>query len=130
MRWLLVRLLEWIWYRPNPLQWLLWPLSWVYVAVVRLRQASYRVGLRSVTRLPVPVIVVGNITVGGTGKTPCVIWLARELTTRGYRVGIVSRGFGGKASIWPQRVETGSDPAVVGDEPMSTAATRRWATRW
>ena len=121
MRWLLVRLLEWIWYRPNPLQWLLRPLSWVYLAVVRLRQVCYRIGLKSVTRLPVPVIVVGNITVGGTGKTPCVIWLARELMARGYQVGIVSRGYGGSGAIWPQRVEAGSDPETVGDESVLIA---------
>ena len=121
MRWLLTRVLEWIWYRRNPLKWLLWPLSWVYRAVVRLRQVSYRVGLKSVTTLPVPVIIVGNITVGGTGKTPCVIWLARELTARGIRVGVVSRGYGGRGSIWPQRVEAGSDPAKIGDEPVLIA---------
>ena len=121
MRWLLVHLLEWIWYRPNPLKWLLWPLSWVYRAVVRLRQLSYHVGLMSVTSLPVPVIIVGNITVGGTGKTPFVIWLARELTARGYQVGVVSRGYGGHGALWPQRVEPGSDPAVVGDEPVLIA---------
>ena len=120
MRLLLVRLLEWIWYRPNPLKWLLWPLSWVYRAVVRLRQVSYRVGLKSVTNLPVPVIIVGNITVGGTGKTPCVIWLARELTARGHQVGVVSRGYGGNGD-WPQRVEPGSDPEMVGDEPVLIA---------
>jgi tetraacyldisaccharide 4'-kinase len=121
VRWVLIRLLEWIWYRRNPLKWLLWPLSWIYGAVARLRQASYRVGLKSVTKLRVPVIVIGNITVGGTGKTPSVIWLARELTTRGYRVGIVSRGYGGRGAIWPQRVESGSDPAIVGDEPVLIA---------
>lgn len=121
MRLLLVRLLEWIWYRPNPLKWLLWPLSWVYRTVVRLRQESYRVGLKSVTSLPVPVIIVGNITVGGTGKTPCVIWLARELTARGHQVGVVSRGYGGNGDIWPQRVEPGSDPEMVGDEPVLIA---------
>ncbi len=121
MRWLLTRFLGWIWYRRNPLKWLLWPLSLVYRAVVRVRQVSYRVGLKSVTRLPVPVIIVGNITVGGTGKTPCVIWLARELMARGIRVGVVSRGYGGKDSIWPQRVEPGSDPAMIGDEPVLIA---------
>ena len=121
MRLLLGRFLEWVWYRPNPVKWLLWPLSWVYRALVRLRHAAYRFGLKAVTTLPVPVVIVGNITVGGTGKTPCVIWLARELTARGYRVGVVSRGYGGKAAVWPQRVESGSDPAVVGDEPVLIA---------
>ena len=86
-----------------------------------MRQAGYRIGLKSVTNLPVPVIIIGNITVGGTGKTPCVIWLARELTARGYQVGVVSRGYGGNAAVWPQRVESGSDPAAVGDEPVLIA---------
>ena len=121
MRLLLVRFLEWIWYRPNPLKWLLWPVGWIVGALVRLRRAAYRHGLKTVTTLPIPVIVVGNITVGGTGKTPCVIWLAQQLTARGYRVGVVSRGYGGKAAVWPQRVESGSDPAVVGDEPVLIA---------
>jgi tetraacyldisaccharide 4'-kinase len=121
VRLFLVRLFDWVWYRPNPLKWLLWPVSWIYVIVVRLRQFAYRFGIRNATKLPVPVVVVGNITVGGTGKTPCVIWLARALTGRGLRVGIVSRGYGGSAASWPQRVEAGSDPAIVGDEPILIA---------
>ncbi len=121
MRLLLVRLLEWTWYEPNPLKWLLWPLSWLYRAIVGLRAAAYGCGLIAVTELPVPVIVVGNISVGGTGKTPCVIWLARELKAGGYRVGIVSRGYGGTAEDWPQPVQSNSDPFVVGDEPVLIA---------
>ena len=73
------------------------------------------------TVLPVPVIVVGNLTVGGTGKTPLVIWLAEELAQRGLRVGIVSRGYGGRARTWPQAVDSDSDPRLVGDEPVILA---------
>jgi len=113
-----IRILERIWYRPNPLQWLLRPLSWIYRVVVSVRRLAYRLGFKSVTRLPVPVIVVGNLSVGGTGKTPCIIWLASELEVRDYRVGVISRGYGGGAAEWPQRVEPSSDPAVVGDEPV------------
>ena len=81
----------------------------------------YRWSIRPVTVLPAPVIVVGNITVGGTGKTPLVIWLAEALRQRGLSVGIVSRGYGGRAGTWPQAVHRDSDPALVGDEPVLLA---------
>ena len=81
----------------------------------------YRRGIKAVTVLPVPVVVVGNLTVGGTGKTPLVIWLAEELRQRGLSVGIVSRGYGGRAVTWPQAVRRDSDPALVGDEPVLLA---------
>jgi tetraacyldisaccharide 4'-kinase len=123
VRSVLSRVFDWIWYRPNPVKWLLWPLSLVYRALVAIRSALYRIGMKRVSALPVPVVVVGNISVGGTGKTPCVIWLAGELGSRGYRVGIVSRGYGGQSKAWPQRVARGSDPAVVGDEPVLIART-------
>tara|TARA_B100000809_G_scaffold248410_1_gene278473 strand:+ start:201 stop:1199 length:999 start_codon:yes stop_codon:yes gene_type:complete len=113
--------LDWIWYRPNLVKWLLWPLGNIYRVAMEIRRLQYRLGLKPVTTLPVPVIVVGNITVGGTGKTPLVIWLASELQTRGYRVGIVSRGYGGSAADWPQQVWSTSDPLQVGDEPVLLA---------
>jgi tetraacyldisaccharide 4'-kinase len=72
-------------------------------------------------RVPVPVIVVGNITAGGTGKTPAVIWLARELRARGFSPGIVSRGYGGSKSGSPMRVDADSSASVVGDEPVLLA---------
>ena len=72
-------------------------------------------------KLPIPVIVVGNITVGGTGKTPLVIWLAETLRDMGHQPGVVSRGYGGDATSWPQLVEAESDPAKVGDEPVLIA---------
>ncbi len=71
---------------------------------------------------PVPVIVVGNVTVGGTGKTPFVIWLARRLTSQGLRVGIVSRGYGARSRQFPLHVDGDSDPRLVGDEPPMIAA--------
>ena len=73
------------------------------------------------TRLPVPVVVVGNLTVGGSGKTPLVIWLARFLREQGWRPGIVTRGYGGRAARWPQTVTPESDPESVGDEPVLLA---------
>jgi tetraacyldisaccharide 4'-kinase len=86
-----------------------------------LRRALYAAGLLRHVRLPLAVIVVGNITVGGTGKTPLVIWLARWLRQSGYRPGIVTRGYGGRAREWPQAVHAASDPASVGDEPVLLA---------
>ena len=121
MRLILERVFNWIWYRPNPAKWLLWPLGGIYRLATEIRQLQYRLGLKPVTTLPVPVIVVGNITVGGTGKTPFIIWLAKELQTRGYGVGIISRGYGGSAEDWPQRVDSSSDSALVGDEPVLLA---------
>ena len=110
--------LEHIWYERSPLVWPLLPLSALYCAVVALRRGAYHVGLKKVQRLTVPVIVVGNISVGGTGKTPLVGWLAQFLREQGYRPGLVARGYGGKAQHWPQQVRADSDPAAVGDEPV------------
>lgn len=69
----------------------------------------------------VPVIVVGNITAGGTGKTPLIAWLAARLREQGYRPGIIARGYGGRARHWPQQVRPDSDPRTVGDEPVLLA---------
>jgi tetraacyldisaccharide 4'-kinase len=113
--------LERHWQHDTLLSRALTPLSWLYCAVVALRRWCYRVGLLRSTRLPVPVVVVGNITVGGTGKTPLVCWLAELLRGAGYRPGIVSRGYGGRARTWPRAVEPDSDPAEVGDEPVLLA---------
>ncbi|MCL2871420.1 MAG: tetraacyldisaccharide 4'-kinase [Betaproteobacteria bacterium] len=109
-----------LWYAPRPtwLAWLLWPWSLLFRALASVRAALYRNGLlRSVT-LPVPVIVVGNITVGGTGKTPFVIALAQALAERGFRLGIISRGYGGEASARGDVVGVNADSDVreVGDE--------------
>jgi tetraacyldisaccharide 4'-kinase len=85
-------LLSRIWYGNSPLRWVLWPVSLVYLALARLRRTAYRRGWRATKEPPVPVIVVGNVSVGGTGKTPFVIWLADQLKQRGRSVGIVTRG--------------------------------------
>lgn len=115
MRWL-----ERHWYRISSLHLLLWPLSVVFAAVAALRRVLYRCGALAVTKLPVPVIVVGNISVGGTGKTPVVIWLAQLLRERGYRPGIVCRGYGGSAPA-PRHASTDSSPREVGDEAVLLA---------
>jgi tetraacyldisaccharide 4'-kinase len=100
---------------------LLTPLSLLFRLLVGLRRMAYRKGLLRSHRIAAPVIVVGNITVGGTGKTPLVAWLAGYLRQQGFKPGIIARGYGGKATSWPQQVRVDSDPAVVGDEAVLLA---------
>lgn len=113
--------LDSIWYQKHPVSLCLAPLGWLFCLAVRMRGFVYRSGLRSVKWFPVPVIVIGNITVGGTGKTPLVTWLANFLKAQGYRPGIVCHGYGGTASRWPQQVRADADPKVVGDEALVLA---------
>ena len=114
-------LIENIWYGKHPLSILLLPLSWLYTLVILLRRLCYQSGLIAVNQVDAPVIIVGNISVGGTGKTPLVIWLADYFKKKGFKPGIISRGYGGKASNKPQQVRTDSNPALVGDEPVLIA---------
>ena len=100
---------------------LLWPLSLPYRAVVALRRALFRGGWLRAERLPVPVVIVGNITVGGAGKTPLTCALADALRASGHRPGIVSRGYGGNAT-GARAVALNDDPRVVGDESPIFAA--------
>ncbi|MEE9552156.1 MAG: tetraacyldisaccharide 4'-kinase, partial [Gammaproteobacteria bacterium] len=90
-----------------------------------IRRLIYQSGLLPVQRAPVPVIIVGNISIGGTGKTPLVIWLANYLKQNGFNPGIISRGYGGAAKFWPQQVRGDSDPHMVGDEPVIIARRTR-----
>jgi len=113
--------LDHYWYARSPWLILLTPLSLLYRVVVWLRRNAYRSGILSSYRLARPVIVVGNVTAGGTGKTPLVAWLAGYLQRKGLRPGIVARGYGGKASSWPQQVRADSDPGIVGDEAVMLA---------
>jgi len=103
------------WYR------LLLPLSAVYWALSALRRFLYQARVLRSRRAKVPVIVIGNLTAGGTGKTPVAVWLARSLAQRGFSPGVVSRGYGGSKSGTSMRVDARSDPAVVGDEPVLIA---------
>ncbi len=105
------------WQKRGLLAWLLWPLSLLYRALVCLRRRLYALGVLNQAVLPVPVIVVGNIFVGGTGKTPLVIWLVDQLRQRGFRPGVISRGYGANVD---QVIEVSerSLPADVGDEPL------------
>jgi len=106
------------WYNKSNLTIILKPLSWVFCCIVFIREKMYRYKILKSYQLSVPVIIVGNITVGGNGKTPLVIWLANKLKQSGYRPGIISRGYGGKAKKWPQQVRPDSDPLIVGDEAI------------
>lgn len=114
-------ILNGIWYGNSPLRYVLLPVSWVYLALARLRRTAYRRGWLPEIDVGVPVIVVGNVSVGGTGKTPFVIWLADQLKQRGRKVGIVTRGYRGKGKEWPRAVTASSDPGEVGDEPVLLA---------
>ncbi len=113
--------LEDIWYGDSRLGLPLLPLAILFQLAVSLRRTAFRFGLRKVTRLPVPVVVVGNISVGGTGKTPLVIWLAGFLRGQGFHPGIICRGYRGQAGSWPQQVRPDSDPVAVGDEAVLLA---------
>ena len=110
------------WYK-NPsrlMVWLNYPLGSLFVALLAFRRFLYRIGIIGSWRGPVPVIVVGNITVGGTGKTPLVIWLVKQLRASGYTPGIISRGYKGVAKVSKEVLD--SDLAsVVGDEPLLMA---------
>ena len=109
--------LERHWYGTTPLSFVLFPLSLVFLAAVSLRRLLYRLGVLRAVKIPVPVVVVGNITVGGTGKTPLVLWLVGFLRARGMQPGIVSRGYGGTNRA-PRPVTPASDAAVYGDEAV------------
>ncbi len=112
------------WYSPRPslLTATLRPVSLLFGAAVALRRALYRRGVLRSVCLAIPVVVVGNVTVGGSGKTPLVAALARALTQRGFSPGIVSRGYGRDAAAGaPILVATDDDPARVGDEPLLLA---------
>jgi len=105
------------WQRRAIWLWLLLPISWLYGLITILRRNAYKSGLLSSYRAPVPVMVIGNITVGGSGKTPLIIALVSYLQRQGIKVGVISRGYGGDTSQMPAVVSATSLPSVVGDEP-------------
>jgi tetraacyldisaccharide 4'-kinase len=113
-----------LWYQGGPI-WLLvalLPLELLFALLVSLRRFLYRVGLLRTVKVDRPVIVVGNLTAGGTGKTPFTLWLAALLQRNGRRVGIVLRGYGGTSTQWPREVTPQSDPREVGDEAVMIAS--------
>ncbi len=117
-------LIKWFqdaWYKEMYISTWIMPLSMIYVDIIRIRRFLYRKGFYKSAKLPVPVIVVGNLTVGGTGKTPLVIWLAHYLEQSAFKPGIISRGYGGQDHEQPLLVNANSNPAAVGDEPVLIA---------
>jgi tetraacyldisaccharide 4'-kinase len=115
-RWLLD-----VWYKDPFIGVWLSPLGFLFNDAVKFRKFLYRRGVLKTHTLPVPVIVVGNITVGGTGKTPLIIWLTRLLQDSGFKPGIISRGYGGQSESWPQWVDADSDAKYAGDEALLIA---------
>jgi tetraacyldisaccharide 4'-kinase len=112
------------WERRGPTSLLLWPLSWAYGSILRLRKMISDLAILNAKPITVPVIIVGNIRVGGTGKTPIVIALAEKLAALGWKPGIISRGYGvtgAHANHAPMKVTSESDPNIVGDEPVLIA---------
>lgn len=111
------RLLD-AWYTGHPALGLLRPLEWLYRRVVQNKRARFLAGEGDIYRAPVPVLVVGNVTVGGTGKTPMILWLIEHCRSHGLRVGVVSRGYGAKPPSLPWRVSVGQPASEAGDEPL------------
>lgn len=111
------RLLQ-AWYQGHPALGLLRPLEALYRRIALRKRADYLEGRRQAYRAPVPVIVVGNVTVGGTGKTPMILWLIEHCRARGLKVGVVSRGYGAKPPSLPWRVRAEQSAAQAGDEPL------------
>ncbi|MEH3409078.1 tetraacyldisaccharide 4'-kinase [Enterobacter quasiroggenkampii] len=107
-----------IWSGESPLWLLLLPLSWLYGLVSGIIRLLYRLGVKRAWRAPVPVVVVGNLTAGGNGKTPVVIWLVEQLQKRGIRPGVVSRGYGGQAAQYPLLLTAETTTTEAGDEPV------------
>ena len=118
---MLIKKIQKSWYNKSGLTAFLQPVSWLFCLIVQIRRLFFHIKIFRTTQLDVPVIVVGNLTVGGTGKTPLVIELANLLKKYGYHPGIISRGYGGKARTWPQQVRSDGDPSMVGDEAILIA---------
>ncbi|WP_047606357.1 tetraacyldisaccharide 4'-kinase [Rahnella aquatilis] len=107
-----------IWSGKSSLYLLLLPLAWLYGLISNLIRLSYKFGIKKSWRAPVPVVVVGNLTAGGNGKTPVVIWLVETLQQHGFRVGVVSRGYGGKSERYPLLLTRETSTLQAGDEPV------------
>ena len=110
------------WYSRSWIAWLLCPFSLLFWLITTVRRALFRLNLLKSYRASIPVVIVGNLSVGGNGKTPAVIWLVQELTKCGLNVGVISRGYGSKAKNYPLLITPTSDPIEAGDEPVLIAA--------
>ncbi|MCT6519085.1 MULTISPECIES: tetraacyldisaccharide 4'-kinase [Enterobacterales] len=111
-------MIERIWSGKSWFYILLLPFSWLYGAITLLRRFAYQKGWLASWKAPVPVVIVGNLTAGGNGKTPVVIWLVEQLIQRGFKPGVVSRGYGGKSDHYPLLLTSDTTPAMAGDEPV------------
>lgn len=111
-------MIERIWSGKSWFYFLLLPFSWLYGAITLLRRFAYQKGWLSSWKASVPVVVVGNLTAGGNGKTPVVIWLVEQLIQQGFKPGVVSRGYGGKSDHYPLLLTSETTPAMAGDEPV------------
>lgn len=110
-----------LWQKTSIITWLLAPFSLLFWLISQIRIALYRKKILKSYRSPVPVLVIGNISVGGNGKTPLVIWLVEQLQKKGVKVGVISRGYGGENKVYPQLVTPESNPKLMGDEPVLIA---------
>ena len=106
------------WYQGHPALYLLWPLEQLYRSVVKRKRQKFLNGETQTYRAPVPVIVGGNITVGGTGKTPLILWLIEQCQAQGLRIGVVSRGYGARPPSFPWTVSATDSAEQAGDEPL------------
>lgn len=111
-------MIERIWSGKSWFYILLLPFSWLYGAITLLRRFAYQKGWLASWKAPVPVVIVGNLTAGGNGKTPVVIWLVEQLIQQGFKPGVVSRGYGGKSDHYPLLLTSDTTPAMAGDEPV------------
>ncbi|WHL24749.1 MAG: tetraacyldisaccharide 4'-kinase [Candidatus Blochmannia vicinus] len=107
-----------IWFKSSLCYLFLLPFSWLYGLVSTLNRISYQYGWRKVYRFSVPIVIIGNVTIGGNGKTPMVLWLVEQLQHRGWKVGVVSRGYKGKSNNYPIVININTHSNECGDEPM------------
>ena len=117
-----MRLIEKVWFQGHVAKWLLvpllFPLTVMFAIISFLRRLAYQVGLLQRINISVPIVVVGNIGIGGNGKTPTTLYLVEKLTEQGLKVGVVSRGYGSKAPHYPYQVSDESNAEQAGDEPL------------
>lgn len=110
-----------VWRKKNIITFLLYPLSLIYRLIIFIRRTLFKFNILKSYRVSAPVIIVGNITVGGTGKTPLVIAIANALQEKGLKPGVILRGYRGKNKTWPVLVTENSDPVQLGDEAVLLA---------
>jgi len=111
-----------IWFKDHPAKWLLFPFAVIFALLSAVRRLLFAVGIKKQIHPGIPVIIVGNISVGGNGKTPVVTEVAKWLVAAGYQPGVLSRGFGGTCQVFPHLVVAKDTANDVGDEPRLMAS--------